>query len=132
MLNAPPALLHLENRRIFAPDGRSVSISDVALHSLHVENQHQIMSTASIMSYDSPPPFAAQFAEVEVDSETGQVRVVKMVSAVDCGKAINPATAEGQIEGGATQAPNSKVAPFDNLTVRQAFAEATDRDSIAN
>ena len=104
MLNAPPALLHLENRRVIAPDGRSVSISDVALHSLHVENQHQIMSTASIMSFDSPPPFAAQFAEVEVDSETGEVRVVKMVSAVDCGKVINPATAEGQIEGGATQA----------------------------
>jgi putative selenate reductase molybdopterin-binding subunit len=32
------------------------------------------------------------------------VRVVKIVSAVDCGRAINPATAEGQIEGGATQA----------------------------
>src|SRR5579859_3656379 len=104
MLNAPPDALHLENRRVYAPDGRSVSISDVALHSLHVENQHQIMATASTMSYDSPPPFAAQFAEVEVDSETGSVRVVKMVSAVDCGRAINPATAEGQIEGGATQA----------------------------
>ncbi len=104
MLNAPPAALRLENRRVYAPDGRSVSISDVALHSLHVENQHQIMATASTMSYDSPPPFAAQFAEVEVDSETGVVRVVKMVSAVDCGRAINPATAEGQIEGGATQA----------------------------
>ncbi len=104
MLNAPPDALHLENRRVIALDGRSVSISDVALHSLHVENQHQIMATASTMSYDSPPPFAAQFAEVEVDSETGVVRVVKMVSAVDCGKAINPATAEGQIEGGATQA----------------------------
>jgi putative selenate reductase molybdopterin-binding subunit len=104
MLNAPPAALHLENRRVYAPDGRSVSISDVALRSLHVENQHQIMATASTMSFDSPPPFAAQFAEVEVDSETGEVRVVKMVSAVDCGRAINPATAEGQIEGGATQA----------------------------
>ncbi len=104
MLNAPPAALHLENRRVYAPDGRSVSISDVALRSLHVENQHQIMATASTMSFDSPPPFAAQFAEVEVDTETGAVRVVKMVSAVDCGRAINPATAEGQIEGGATQA----------------------------
>ncbi len=104
MLNAPPAALRLENRRVYAPDGRSVSISDVALRSLHVENQHQIMATASTMSFDSPPPFAAQFAEVEVDTETGAVRVVKMVSAVDCGRAINPATAEGQIEGGATQA----------------------------
>ena len=104
MLNAPPQDLRLENRRVYAPDGTSVSLSDVALHSLHVENQHQIMSTASMMTYDSPPPFAAQFAEVEVDTQTGAVRVVKVVSAVDCGRAINPATAEGQIEGGATQA----------------------------
>jgi putative selenate reductase molybdopterin-binding subunit len=104
MLNAPPALLRLENRRVYAPDGRSVSLSEVALRSLHVEFQHQIMATASMMTYDSPPPFAAQFAEVEVDTETGEVRVVKIVSAVDCGRAINPATAEGQIEGGATQA----------------------------
>ncbi len=104
MLNAPPAMLKLENRRVYAPDGRSVSLSEVALRSLHVEFQHQIMATASMMTYDSPPPFAAQFAEVEVDTETGEVRVIKIVSAVDCGRAINPATAEGQIEGGATQA----------------------------
>ncbi|HKT39428.1 MAG TPA: molybdopterin cofactor-binding domain-containing protein, partial [Ktedonobacterales bacterium] len=36
--------------------------------------------------------------------ETGQVRVLKAVSAVDAGRVINPVTAEGQIEGGATQA----------------------------
>ena len=73
-------------------------------HSLHVENQQQIMATASWMSYQSPPPFAAQGAEVEVDTETGVVRVLKTVSAVDAGRVVNPITAEGQIEGGATQA----------------------------
>jgi putative selenate reductase molybdopterin-binding subunit len=104
MLNTAPDRLRCADRRISAPDGRSVTISEVALHSLHVENQRQIMATASRMSYDSPPPFAAQFAEVEVDTETGEVRVLKAVSAVDCGRAINPATAEGQIEGGTTQA----------------------------
>ena len=56
------------------------------------------------MSVHSPPPFAAQFAEVEVDTETGQVTVMKLVMAVDCGTAINPQTAEGQIEGGMAQA----------------------------
>ncbi|EQD79300.1 Aldehyde oxidase and xanthine dehydrogenase, molybdopterin binding domain protein, partial [mine drainage metagenome] len=59
-------------------------MSEVALHSLHVENQHQIMATASNMSQHSPPPFAAQFAEVEVDMETGAVTVLRLVSAVDC------------------------------------------------
>lgn len=45
--------------------------------------------------------FTAQAAEVEVDIETGQVRVIKFASACDCGKAINPMIVEGQIEGGA-------------------------------
>jgi putative selenate reductase molybdopterin-binding subunit len=56
------------------------------------------------MSPVSPPPFAAQFAEVTVDIETGQVRVDKLVMAVDSGVIVNPITASGQIEGGMTQA----------------------------
>lgn len=45
--------------------------------------------------------FATQLAEVEVDVETGQVRVTRLCTAVDVGKAINPTIVEGQIEGGA-------------------------------
>jgi putative selenate reductase molybdopterin-binding subunit len=55
------------------------------------------------MSYDSPPPFAAVFVEVEVDVETGLVRVLKVVEAVDCGQVVNPSMAEGQVEGAAVQ-----------------------------
>ena len=55
------------------------------------------------MSYDSPPPFAAVFVEVEVDTETGLVRVLKVVEAVDCGQVVNPQMAEGQVEGAAIQ-----------------------------
>jgi len=104
MLDADPQTLCLAARAVWTPDGRQVSLEEVALHSLHVEEQHQIMATASHMSYLSPPPYEAQFAEVEVDVETGEVRVTKLVCAVDCGFAINPASAEGQIEGGVTQA----------------------------
>jgi len=95
--------LTLRNRSVYAPDGRSVSLEAVALHSLHQDQQRQIMATASHMSFDSPPPFAAQFAEVAVDIETGQVTVKKLVTAVDCGVTINPLTATGQVEGGMTQ-----------------------------
>jgi len=56
------------------------------------------------MSLASPPPFAAQFAEVQVDTRTGQVTVERLVFAVDCGIAINPITAAGQVEGGMIQA----------------------------
>jgi putative selenate reductase molybdopterin-binding subunit len=52
----------------------------------------------------SPPPFAAQFAEVTVDTQTGQVTVDRLVMAVDSGVIVNPLTASGQIEGGMTQA----------------------------
>ena len=45
--------------------------------------------------------FGSQMAEVEVDAETGQVRVLRLVCANDVGRAINPMAVEGQIEGGA-------------------------------
>jgi putative selenate reductase molybdopterin-binding subunit len=96
--------IELHDRRAWAPDGRSVSLEDVALHALHTEDQEQIMATASHMSHESPPPFAAQFAEVEVDVDTGAVTARKLVMAVDCGVAINPVTASGQVEGGMLQA----------------------------
>jgi xanthine dehydrogenase YagR molybdenum-binding subunit len=47
--------------------------------------------------------FAAQFAEVEVDVETGQVRVLRIVSAHDSGRIINPTLARSQVEGGILQ-----------------------------
>ncbi len=61
---------------------------------------HEVMAHASGVTEDQPPVFGATFAEVEVDIETGQVRVVKMVGAFDVGRAINPAQCEGQIAGG--------------------------------
>jgi xanthine dehydrogenase molybdenum-binding subunit len=45
--------------------------------------------------------FGAQMAEVDVDAETGQVRVLRLVCANDVGRAINPMAVEGQVEGGA-------------------------------
>jgi CO/xanthine dehydrogenase Mo-binding subunit len=47
--------------------------------------------------------FGAQFAEVEVDTETGRVRVMRIVSAHDSGRIINPTLAESQLEGGIIQ-----------------------------
>jgi putative selenate reductase molybdopterin-binding subunit len=101
---ADPDEMVLEDSRVWSDDGRSVTLEEVALHSLHQADQHQIMSSASHMSYESPPPFSAQFAEVEVDIESGAVEVRQLVMAVDCGTVINPITASGQVEGGLIQA----------------------------
>src|SRR5262249_58636480 len=56
------------------------------------------------MSVTSTPPhvtsFCAQAAEVEVDPDTGQVTVKKIVTAHDVGTILNPLAHQGQIEGG--------------------------------
>jgi CO/xanthine dehydrogenase Mo-binding subunit len=57
------------------------------------------------VQHDAPQPadvmyFSAQVAEVEVDRETGQVKVIKVVTAHDVGTVINPLAHQGQIDGG--------------------------------
>lgn len=101
---ADPQTIKLSDRRAIAPDGRSVSLEEIALDTLHRNDQEQIMGVGSYVSPSSPPPFAAQFAEVTVDMETGALSVDKLVMAVDSGIIVNPLTASGQIEGGMTQA----------------------------
>ncbi len=87
---------------IIASRGQSVTLAEVATYATH-QGQRQITVTASNTAQSSPPPFTAQFAEVEVDMKTGQVAVLRYVAAVDCGVAMNPKLAEGQVEGAVTQ-----------------------------
>ncbi|MBA4399062.1 MAG: xanthine dehydrogenase, partial [Anaerolinea sp.] len=94
----------LANKQASTRDGRFVTLEEIALNTLHHDDQEQIMGTGSYYSPVSPPPFAAQFAEVTVDVETGKVVVDRLVMAVDSGVIVNPITASGQIEGGMTQA----------------------------
>ncbi|MBI4465310.1 MAG: xanthine dehydrogenase family protein molybdopterin-binding subunit [Acidobacteria bacterium] len=58
-------------------------------------------------SYFSPPnytfPFGAHVCVVEIERETGEVKIVKYVAVDDCGKVINPMTVEGQVQGGIAQ-----------------------------
>ena len=99
-----PDEIRLFERKAVSPDGREVSLNEIGHHALHRADQEQIMGVGSYVSPVAPPPFAAQFAEVTVDVETGQVTVDKLVMAVDSGVIVNPITASGQIEGGMTQA----------------------------
>jgi putative selenate reductase molybdopterin-binding subunit len=96
--------IRLSNKQAITPAGRAIPLNEIALDSLHHSEQEQIMGVASYVSPSSPPPFAVQFAEVTVDTETGAVMVDKLVMAVDGGVIVNPLTASGQIEGGMIQA----------------------------
>jgi len=99
-----PQDIVLRDKHAVAPDGERISLAEIAMDSLHWRKQEQIMASASYVSPNSPPPFAAQFATVLVDVETGQVTVEDLIMAVDSGVIINPITASGQIEGGIAQA----------------------------
>ncbi|HEY0754472.1 MAG TPA: molybdopterin cofactor-binding domain-containing protein [Ktedonobacteraceae bacterium] len=103
MLKFKPEQLTIQGQVISTQDGQSVTVSQVALHSLYIEHPRQIAAMASWTGRQAPA-FAAQGAEVEVDTETGVVRVTRAISAVDVGRAINPLLIESQIEGNATQA----------------------------
>lgn len=79
------------------PERKSISLKEVAYHAhLHSKAFIGVGSPDS----DNAPPWHAHFAEVEVDTELGQVKVLRVVAAHDIGKAINPMIVEGQIEGG--------------------------------
>ena len=99
MLQSDQAGLEVGDERVTAPDGSGVSLSEVCLRAMYGADQFQIAATASSVPEESPPPFLASFAEVEVDVETGMIRVLDYVAAVDCGTPINPLQAEGQVEG---------------------------------
>jgi len=104
MLDTPAEDLACGNNEVFraADPATRVSMGDVALQALYREKT-QIMDGASHFNTDSPPPFCATFAEVEVDTQTGQVHVLHLATAVDAGVAINPMQAEGQVEGAVAQ-----------------------------
>jgi putative selenate reductase molybdopterin-binding subunit len=99
-----PDELKIFDRKIITPNERMLTFEDIALSSLHQLNQHQIMATESHVSYVSPPPTAAQFVEVTVNTETGEIQADRLLMVVDCGRVINPFTAAGQVEGGMAQA----------------------------
>ena len=101
MLGLPVDQVHCEDAMVKNADGsKKVSYSDIANYSLYQKNQYQIIGTASHITKKSPPPFAAHYAEIEVDTWTGFIRVLNYVSTIDCGTAVNPTLCEGQTEGG--------------------------------
>lgn len=97
--------------------GRSVTVADVARRAespfvqmtaegpkpTTMEEKGTIVGIASLSPKSNPTPCAAQFVEVEVDTETGEVKVLHAVYAHDIGRVINPKAAEGQVEGGFQQ-----------------------------
>lgn len=145
LLNAAPGDLELTNGRVHvkgSPDN-GLSLEDVVkraespcvimvpdgMQRTPLEEKGTIMGFASLAPTSNPSPAAVQFVEVEVDTETGEVKVLRVVYAHDIGKVINPSGAEGQVEGGFQQGLG--YALMENLVFDQSSGACLSADFLS-
>ncbi len=115
MLGVDAERLEMVDDAVLADDGRALALADVlrecarvGVPRSHLAVYHAPAGEPVDLATGSGKVFpdytyGAHAAEVEVDTETGRVRVVKYAAAHDVGRAINPQSVEGQIQGGAVQ-----------------------------
>jgi CO/xanthine dehydrogenase Mo-binding subunit len=82
---------------------KSISLAALVRITIGRGGKGPIIGRGSIGSNQSGPIFAVQMADVEVDKETGKVKVLSFAAAQDVGFALNPTLIEGQIQGAVAQ-----------------------------
>lgn len=90
--------------RVEVQDGavNEVALADIATASM-VNNSYETQFTSTTSSPVSPPPYMTGMVEIELDKETGEVKILNYEATVDCGTVINPNLARVQTEGGIAQ-----------------------------
>ena len=99
-LDLPPSDLTLDESGIRAASGARLSFAELADRAGAVEVEATVSPGSSNYIVNS---FGAHFAEVELDTDTGSVRVLRYVAAHDSGRILNPRLATNQVEGGVSQ-----------------------------
>lgn len=95
--------VEFDGMKVFTEDeSKSVSLTDIATASMF-NNEFETHFTSTTRSMVSPPPFMTGMVEVEIDKETGNIRIINYEATVDCGTVINPNLARVQTEGGIAQ-----------------------------
>jgi len=104
LLGARPEEVEIADRRIRKRDDPEGSITFAELGQQCIRTpEGPIQASSGLGDLPARPSYAAQIAEVEVDVETGQVKVVRFVAAQDVGRALNLMAVEGQIQGAVAQ-----------------------------
>lgn len=97
-------------------DGSSISRKDIG-NAIMCAGENALFATEAHSSPVSPPPFMAGAVEVEVDPETGSVKLIDYAAVVDCGTVVNPNLARVQVEGGLVQ--DIGMALHENITYNE-------------
>lgn len=104
ILNTDAERIKLHDSAYVTDGGEQLTLKDLMARARDLEEAPISRTGAYAPSgHAEVTSFAAQIAEVEVDPETGQVKLRKVISAHDVGTIINPLTHQGQIEGGVVQ-----------------------------
>lgn len=109
LLGTDETSLTFENGRfVGAPDDKSVSIQEVALaahvaHNIPEDFEPGLVATHFFEPKNFTFPFGTHVCVVEVDKETGDIKILRYVAVDDCGKQINPMLVQGQVHGGIAQ-----------------------------
>lgn len=107
LIDVNPDALHIQPEEelgqgvVYLPgaQGKSITIGEVA-KTAQLKGWGTVFGMVSHRQVNCPPCFVTNFIEVEVDMETGVIRPVRTVAAVDAGTVVNPDLAAGQLEGG--------------------------------
>ena len=101
MLHVPKEQIEFSNNHAFDREnaGNSVTIEELAVHAKDT-HENDFCCSDTFGSYASPISYGCHFAKVSVDTLTGEVKMLSYAAVHDVGKAINPRSVEGQIEGG--------------------------------
>ena len=103
-LGLPEDALGCEDGRVYVMDNEPQGLTFAQLAAASITSRGgPIIGTAALSSMPYTPVFAAQAAEVKVDRQTGQVKLLRYIQAQDVGTAINPMAVEGQLDGGVVQ-----------------------------
>jgi xanthine dehydrogenase molybdenum-binding subunit len=101
LLGAPAEQIMVEDGLVRAPNGSGPSLTFAEVAAFAQEAGTPVQGEGRMEETNAVWGFGAHFAEVEVDTDTGEVRVVRLVAAADVGRAINPLIVAGQLEGAA-------------------------------
>ena len=103
MLGIDPDAARLDGEGVTSlADGRRVSLAEIGYASLS-GRYGSLQAEVSHTSPVSPPPFMAGIAEIDLDPETGEVKMTDYAAVVDCGTVVNANLARVQTEGGIVQ-----------------------------
>ena len=107
-------MLGCSTEEVVFENGRVKQINTEKSVKDQVNNDIAAVATASHSSPVSPPPYMVGMVEIELDKDTGEVKILDYVAVVDCGITINPALARIQTEGGIVQGIGHTL--FENIT----------------